>query len=157
MTTRTMEIWVGAFVAAGLAALFMLAMRVSNLSAAMESGGYTVTAQFDNISGLKERSPVTMSGVNIGRVTHIGFDPKTLRAEVTLSISERYNNLPADTSASVLTSGLLGEKYVGLEPGGADEVLKEGSEIEITQSSLVLENLIGQFLFNKAQEGGEKK
>jgi phospholipid/cholesterol/gamma-HCH transport system substrate-binding protein len=151
-----MEIWVGVFVAAGIAALFMLAMRVSNLSAAIETGGYSVTAHFDNIAGLKERSPVTMAGVTVGRVTAIGFDPAAFRAVVTLRISGRYDNLPADTSASILTSGLLGEKYVGLEPGGSDEVLKEGSEIELTQSSLVLENLIGQFLFSKAQEGGTK-
>jgi phospholipid/cholesterol/gamma-HCH transport system substrate-binding protein len=145
------------FVAAGMAALFMLAMRVSNLNAAIEGDGYTVTARFENISGLKVRSQVTMAGVNIGRVTEIGFDPKTFQAVVSLNISERYNNLPTDTSASILTAGLLGEKYVGLEPGGSEEVLKEGSEIELTQSSLVLEQLIGQFLFNKAQEGGAQQ
>ncbi len=157
MTTRTVEIWVGVFVAAGLAALFMLAMRVSNLSTGIETGGYTISAKFQNASGLKVRSSVTMAGVNIGRVTAINFDPKSFEAVVSMRINKRIDNLPEDTSASILTAGLLGEKYVGLEPGGSDQVLKEGSRIEITQSSLVLENLIGQFLFNKAQEGGSKK
>lgn len=156
MNTRAMEIWVGVFVAAGMAALFMLAMRVSNLSAALDSDGYSIKARFENISGLKERSNVTMAGVNIGRVSHIGFDPATFQAVVTMHISHKYNNLPKDTSASILTAGLLGEKYVGLEPGGDPDVLKEGGELELTQSSLVLEHLIGQFLFNKAQEGGSK-
>ncbi|HLP31806.1 MAG TPA: outer membrane lipid asymmetry maintenance protein MlaD [Geothrix sp.] len=157
MNPRTVEIWVGVFVAAGLAALFMLAMRVSNLSAGLESGGYTVTAKFQNASGLKVRSAVTMAGVTIGRVNQIAFDPKSFEAVVVMNIDKRYDNLPEDTSASILTAGLLGEKYVGLEPGGSDQPLKEGSRIELTQSSLVLENLIGQFLFNKAQEGGSTK
>jgi phospholipid/cholesterol/gamma-HCH transport system substrate-binding protein len=151
-----MEIWVGLFVAAGIAALFVLAMRVSNLSAAMETDGYNIVARFENISGLKDRSNVTMAGVNIGRVTSIGIDSKTYQAVVTMRINSKYNNLSTDTSASILTAGLLGEKYVGLETGSSDEVLKEGGELEITQSSLVLEHLIGQFLFNKAQEGGSK-
>lgn len=153
---RTLEVWVGVFVAAGIAALFMLAMRVSNLSAALDDGGYLLTARFENIAGLKERAPVTMAGVNIGRVTKIGFDRRTYQAIVTMRINDRFDNLPQDTSASILTAGLLGEKYVGMEPGGADEVLKNGDEIELTQSSLVLEQLIGQFLFSKASEGGEQ-
>lgn len=153
VNTRTLEIWVGLFVAAGLAALFVLAMRVSNLTGAMEGGGYEITARFENISGLKVRSQVTMAGVDIGRVSAIGFDPQTFEAIVTLRISDRFGNLPKDTSASILTAGLLGEKYVGLEAGGSDEVLKDGDQVELTQSSLVLEQLIGQFLFNKAAEG----
>jgi phospholipid/cholesterol/gamma-HCH transport system substrate-binding protein len=150
---RTLEIWVGVFVAAGIAALFMLTMRVSNLSGVLDEGGYVLTARFENISGLKERSPVTMAGVNIGRVTKIGFDPRTYQAIVTMRINNRFDNLPRDTSAAIFTAGLLGEKYIGMEPGGSDEVLRPGNEIELTQSSLVLEQLIGQFLFNKAAEG----
>jgi len=152
---RIIEIWVGVFVAGGLAALFMLAMQVSNLSAGFEEAGYQVKARFENISGLKERSQVTMAGVTIGRVTGIGFDPKTFEAVVTMEISNKYDSLPTDTSAAVLTAGLLGEKYVGLEPGGALESLSEGDEIMLTQSSLVLEELIGQFLFSKTTEGEE--
>jgi len=154
--SRTIEIWVGLFVAAGLAALFMLAMQVSNLTVVSEGEGYNVVARFENISGLKVRSPVTMAGVRVGRVTHIGFDPKTFEAVVTLHIDGKYNQLPADTSASIFTAGLLGEQYVGLEPGGDMEVLKDGSEITLTQSALILEQMIGQFLFSKASDGESK-
>lgn len=154
--SRSVEIWVGVFIAAGMAALFMLAMKVSNLSAATETGGYEIKAKFQNISGLKERSAVMVAGVKIGRVTDIGFDPKTFEAIVTMHIGDDYKTLPVDTSASILTSGLLGEKYVGLEPGGDETVLKEGDTIQITQSSLILEQLIGQFLYSKASEGGNK-
>lgn len=152
---RVFEIWVGVFVAAGLAALFILAMQVSNLNAALEDDGYHVTARFENISGLKERSQVTMAGVTIGRVTDIAFDPKTFEAVVTMEISKKYGQIPTDTSAGVFTAGLLGEKYVGLEPGGAMENLSDGDEIELTQSALILEQLIGQFLFSKTAEGDE--
>ena len=154
MQSRTVEIWVGLFIAAGLAALFMLAMQVSNLTVVNSDEGYDVTARFENISGLKVRSPVSMAGVRIGRVTHIGFDSRTFEAVVTMNISEQYDQLPADTSASIFTAGLLGEQYVGLEPGGDMEVLEDGSEIVLTQSALILEQLIGQFLFSKASEGG---
>jgi phospholipid/cholesterol/gamma-HCH transport system substrate-binding protein len=154
--SRTVEIWVGLFVAGGLAALFMLAMKVSNLTVVTERGGYEISAHFENISGLKVRSPVTVAGVRVGRVTDISFDPRSFQAVVTMRISDDYNQLPLDTSASVLTSGLLGEKYVGLEPGGDMEVLTNGGEIQLTQSSLVLENLIGQFLFSKAADGEKK-
>lgn len=156
MQSRTVEIWVGLFIAAGMAALFMLAMQVSNLTVVNTDEGYDVTAKFENISGLKVRSPVTMAGVRVGRVTDIGFDPQTFEAVVTMHISNKYNQLPADTSASIFTAGLLGEQYVGLEPGGEMEVLKNGSEIVLTQSALILEQLIGQFLFSKASEGDEK-
>ena len=156
MQSRTVEIWVGLFIAAGMAALFMLAMQVSNLTVVNTDEGYDVTARFENISGLKVRAPVTMAGVRIGRVTQVGFDPRTFEAVVTMHISGQYNQLPADTSASIFTAGLLGEQYVGLEPGGEMEVLKDGSEIVLTQSALVLEQLIGQFLFSKASEGESK-
>lgn len=154
--TRTVEIWVGLFIAAGMAALFMLAMQVSNLTVVSSDEGYTVTAKFDNIGGLKVRSPVTVAGVRVGRVSNIGFDPNTFQAVVSLNISNQYKELPADTSASIFTAGLLGEQYIGLEPGGEMEMLKDGDELMLTQSALVLEQLIGQFLFNKASEGEAK-
>jgi phospholipid/cholesterol/gamma-HCH transport system substrate-binding protein len=156
MQSRTVEIWVGLFIAAGMAALFMLAMQVSNLTVVNTGEGYDVTARFENISGLKVRSPVTMAGVRIGRVTNIGFDPRSFEAVVTMHIGGQYNQLPADTSASIFTAGLLGEQYIALEPGGDMDVLKNGSEIMITQSALILEQMIGQFLFNKASEGESK-
>jgi phospholipid/cholesterol/gamma-HCH transport system substrate-binding protein len=155
MHSRSVEIWVGLFVAAGLAALFMLAMQVSNLSVVGDDEGYDVTARFENIGGLKVRSPVSMAGVRIGQVSHIGFDPNTFEAVVTLHISNKFNQLPLDTSANIFTAGLLGEQYVGLEPGGEEDVLEQGSEIMLTQSALVLEQLIGQFLFSKASEGDD--
>lgn len=150
---HTIEIWVGMFVAAGLAALFMLAMKVSNISAFADDEGYLVTARFENIGGLKIRSPVSMAGVRVGRVADITFDAKTYEAVVAMRISAQYPTLPKDSSASIFTAGVLGENYVGLEAGARDDYLKEGDEIKITQSAVVLENLIGQFLFNKAQEG----
>ncbi len=156
LQSRTVEIWVGLFIAAGMAALFMLAMQVSNLTVVNIDEGYDVTARFENISGLKVRAAVTMAGVRIGRVTEIGFDPRTFEAVVTMHISNQYDQLPSDTSASIFTAGLLGEQYVGLEPGGEMEVLKDGSEIMLTQSALILEQLIGQFLFSKASEGEAK-
>jgi len=150
--SRTVEIGVGVFVAAGLAALFMLAMKVSNLSTFKAENGYVVTAHFDNIGGLTVRSPVRMSGVLVGRVSGIGFDNEAYQAVVTMNIDPQYDKLPADTSASILTAGLLGEQYVGLDPGGDLRFLKDGDEIKLTQSALVLEQIVGQFLFSKAQE-----
>lgn len=155
MQVKTLEIWVGMFVAAGLAALFMLAMQVSNLTVVGDDQGYTIKARFENVSGLKVRSPVTMAGVRIGRVTAIDFDPQTFQAVVSMRIGAGYDQLPLDTSAAVLTSGLVGEKYVGLEPGGDMDVLKDGGEITLTQSTLVLEQMIGKFLFDKAESGKE--
>ncbi|ROR29767.1 outer membrane lipid asymmetry maintenance protein MlaD [Inmirania thermothiophila] len=152
--TRATEIAVGVFVALGLAALFMLAVRVSNLSALGDGEGYTLLARFDNIGGLKPRAPVTMAGVRIGRVEAIDFDQETYQAVVRMRIRRSYDRIPKDTSASILTAGLLGEQYVGLEPGGAETYLRDGDEIRLTQSALVLERIIGQVLFNKAQEGG---
>ncbi len=146
MTTRVIEIWVGIFVAAGMAALFMLAMKVSNLSTYSGDEGYEVTARFEDVSGLKVRSPVTMSGVRIGRVKAIQFDDQALQAVVVMEIESRHNMLPKDTSASIYTAGLLGEKYIGLEAGGDQNNLVQGDEIKLTQDSLVLEKLIGQFI-----------
>lgn len=155
MHARNLEIAVGAFVAAGIAALFLLAMQVSNLSVAGSDEGYHVTARFDNISGLKVRSPVTMAGVRVGRVTDIDFDSNTYQALVTMRIGNRYDQLPLDTSASIFTSGLIGEQYVSLDPGGDIEFLSEGSELILTQSAVVLEQIIGQFLFS--QGSGDKE
>lgn len=150
-TTRTIEIIVGLFVALGLAALFMLAMKVSNLSSFTDEDGYSVTARFENIGGLKVRSPVTVAGVRVGRVADIGFDNQSFEAVVTLNIASQYNQLPEDTFASIFTAGLLGEQYVGLEPGGSEKLLKEGSVIRQTQSAIVLEQIIGQFLYSQAE------
>jgi len=155
-TTRTVEIAVGLFVAAGLAALFMLAMKVSNLSTFSNEDGYHVQAYFENIGGLKVRSPVTMGGVRIGRVSAIAYDQQRYEAVVTLAIDPQYDHLPKDTSASIFTAGLLGEQYVGLEPGGEESFLSDGDAIKLTQPALVLEQVVGQFLFSKAAEGNQK-
>lgn len=152
MQKRAVEIAVGVFIAAGLAALFMLAMKVSNMNAFAKGEGYSLVARFENIGGLKVRSPVTVAGVRIGRVANIDFDDKNYEAVVTMHIEPRYNKFPTDTSASILTSGVLGENYVGLEAGAEEKFLRNGDEIKITQSAMVLEQLIGQFLFNKAAE-----
>lgn len=154
MQKRSTEITVGMFVAAGIAALFMLAMKVSNLGDFTDEKGYQVIAEFENIGGLKVRSPVTMAGVRVGRVADISLDENTYNAKVTLNLYPRYNNLPTDTSASIYTAGLLGEQYIGLEAGAEDEFLQDGSVLELTQPALVLEQVIGQFLFSKA-EGDE--
>jgi phospholipid/cholesterol/gamma-HCH transport system substrate-binding protein len=150
MTRRSMEIWVGVFVAAGIAALFVLAMRVSNLSSVNGGPGYQVKAYFENIGGLKVRSPVSASGVRVGQVVGIRYNTETYQAEVTLRIDARYNTFPSDTSASIYTAGLLGEQYIGLSPGAEEEYLKDGDRITITESAVVLERLISQFLYSKA-------
>jgi len=149
---KTLEIWVGLFVAVGILALAMLAFKVGNLTTADVMDGYQVRANFDNIGGLKVKSAVTMAGVRVGRVSGISFDNERYQAVVTMDLDGRYNRIPTDSSAAILTSGLLGEQYVGLEPGGAEEYLKNGDKIQTTQSAVVLEKLIGQFLFSKASE-----
>ena len=155
MNTRTVEIGVGLFVACGMAALFMLAMQVSNMSNIGRGESYIITAAFQNIGGLKVRAPVKSAGVVVGRVDDIQFDTQRYVARVTMKIDKRYR-FPKDTSVSILTSGLLGEQYVGLEAGGDSAMLKDGDVAKITQSAVVLEKLIGQFLYNKAAEGGAK-
>jgi len=152
MSTRTIEILVGLFVAAGIAALFMLAMKVSNLATYGGDEGYIISASFDNIGGLKVRSLVSASGVRVGQVTGIEYDSDGYEARVTMSIDPQYDKFPIDTAASIMTSGLLGEQYVGLQPGAEEEYLKAGSEVELTQSALVLEQITGQFLYNMAEE-----
>lgn len=148
--SRAMEIWVGVFVVAGLAALFVLAMRVSNIASFQNQQGYEVVGRFHNIGGLKVKAPVTLAGVPVGRVTGISLDQETLEAKVVLTIRNNVDDIPSDTSASILTSGLLGEQYVGLEPGGMPTPLKDGDELTLTQSAVVLEKLISRFLFDKA-------
>lgn len=157
MQTKTLEIAVGLFVAAGLGALFVLAMKVSNLTAFTDDTGYQLVARFENVGSLKAGAPVSIAGVRVGRVGSIGIDPATHEAVVRLNINKQYTDIPADTSASILTAGLLGEQYVGLEPGGDIKALKAGDEIRLTQPALVLERIIGQFLFSKAQEGPSSK
>jgi phospholipid/cholesterol/gamma-HCH transport system substrate-binding protein len=138
-----------------IAALLMIALQVSNFTALKEKPSYQVTALFSNIGGLKVRAPVKLSGVVIGRVTNITIDQKTFKARVWMQIDQQFNELSSDSSAAILTSGLLGDQYVGIAPGGDFEYLENGSEIEYTQSALVLEELIGQFLV-KFTEGGDK-
>jgi len=153
---KTIHLWVGIFVFAGLAALFMLALKVGNASTTFSGGEtYTVKADFDNIGGLKVRAPVKGAGVVIGRVESIDFETQRYVARVVLKIDKRYP-FPKDTSVSILTSGLLGEQYVGLEAGGDSAMLKDGDTIKLTQSAVVLEKMIGQFLYSKAAEGGSK-
>jgi len=156
MDRTLLDLWVGIFVAIGIAALFVLALKVGNAGTTFNTGAtYRVTADFDNIGGLKVRAPVKSSGVVVGRVEDIQFDSKKFTARVTMSIDKRYE-FPKDTSLSVLTSGLLGEQYVGLDAGGDSAMLKDGDTVKLTQSAVVLEKLIGQFLYNKAAEGGSK-
>lgn len=152
---RMIEILVGAFMAAGFVALFFLAMKVSNLSAAGDGDGYRLIARFENVGSLKVRAPVTMAGVRVGRVEDIRFDASTYEAVVTLRIEPSFDTIPDDTFANIYTAGLLGEQYVGLSPGGSDVYLTSGDTFMHTQSALVLEQMIGQFLFNQAEEGLE--
>jgi phospholipid/cholesterol/gamma-HCH transport system substrate-binding protein len=154
-SSKAIEIWVGLFVAAGLIALFFLAMQVSNLAELNSNGNsYKIVARFENIGSLRVRAPVSVAGVTIGRVSSISFDNQTYEAVVEMRIDPKYDTLPVDTSASILTAGLLGEQYIGLMPGGAEDHLTDGDEIELTQSAIVLEQVISRFLFNKAEGGG---
>ena len=152
MSRKLLDIWVGFFVIIGFAALLFLALRVGNLSSANFAETYPLIARFDNIGGLKVRGPVKSAGVVVGRVTDIRFDSESYEAQVTLTIDSRYQ-FPKDTFASILTAGLLGEQYVGLDAGGDEKMLKAGDVFAKTQSAVVLEKLIGQFMFNKASEG----
>jgi phospholipid/cholesterol/gamma-HCH transport system substrate-binding protein len=156
MNRSTIDLWVGLFVAAGFGALLFLALKVGNLATFTTDESYQVQAKFANIGGLKIRAPVKSAGVVVGRVANIHFDTETYEAIVTMNVDGRYK-FPRDTSAKVLTSGLLGEQYVGLEAGGDGMMLKNGDRLRLTQSAVVLENLIGQFLYNKAAEGSEGK
>jgi phospholipid/cholesterol/gamma-HCH transport system substrate-binding protein len=146
--TRAVEISTGLFVVLGFAALFFLITQTTTIGGYVQDDSYEVTARFQNVGSLKVRSPVSMAGVTIGRVSSIEFDPRRLDAVVTMRIEDRYDQIPEDSDASILTAGLLGSQYVGLQPGGSDVYLEEGSEVLFTQSAVVLENLIGRFLVN---------
>lgn len=152
MNRSMVDLWVGVFVAAGFAALLFLALKVGNLATFSTSDTYQVLAKFANIGGLKVRGPVKSAGVVVGRVADIRFDNETYEAIVAMTIDTAYQ-FPRDTTAKILTSGILGEQYVGLEAGGDGVMLKNGDRLRLTQSAVVLENLISQFLFNKAAEG----
>lgn len=156
MERKRLEFFVGLFVIAGFVALLFISMQAANLgNFNVASKSYTVTAHFDNIGGLKARAPVKSAGVVVGRVKSISFDQETFQAKVEMELDQDYQ-FPSDTSASILTAGLLGEQYIGLAAGGDDANLRGGSRIEQTQSAIVLENLISQFLFQMAEKGGEK-
>ena len=154
MAKRNLEILVGFFVLLGLAALVFVALKAANLTSFSGGDTYALSARFDNIGGLKSRAPVRSAGVVVGRVTSIGLDPKTFQGVVTLEVQRQYK-FPKDTSAKILTAGLLGDQYIGLEPGGDEKNLTTGDTITQTQSAVVLENLISQFLFNKAADAGK--
>jgi phospholipid/cholesterol/gamma-HCH transport system substrate-binding protein len=154
MNRSTIDLWVGVFVAAGLGALLFLALKVGNLASFSTAQTYQVFAKFANIGGLKVRAPIKSAGVVVGRVADIRFDNESYEAIVTLNVDGTFQ-FPRDTTAKILTSGLLGEQYIGLEAGGDGVMLKQGDRLRLTQSAVVLENLISQFLFNKAAEGKE--
>lgn len=156
MNRTILDLWVGFFVAIGLAAFLFLALKVGNLSSAHMSETYVLQAKFDNIGGLKVRGPVKSAGVVVGRIADIQFDPASYEAVVTMTIDGRYR-FPKDTFASILTAGLLGEQYIGFDVGGDEKMLNPGETIGKTQSAVVLEKLISQFLFNKAADGQDKK
>jgi phospholipid/cholesterol/gamma-HCH transport system substrate-binding protein len=152
MQTKSVDFWVGLFVLLGALGLLFLALKVGNMSSFSLGQNYSVTGKFDNIGGLKPRAPVKSAGVVVGRVGNIAFDDQTFQAIVTLQLDQQYK-FPKDSSAKILTSGLLGEQYIGLEPGGDTNSLVAGDKIKMTQSAIVLENLISQFLYSKAAEG----
>ncbi len=156
MNRAAIDLWVGFFVALGLVALLFLALKVGNLASTDVGETYTLQARFDNIGGLKVRAAVKSAGVVVGRVGEIRFDPETYTAQVAMQIDKRYQ-FPRDTFATINTSGLLGEQYVGFDVGGDEEMLKAGDVMKKTQSAIVLEKLISQFMFNKAAEDEGKK
>lgn len=153
MQSRNTELLVGLFLVAGIAALVILAFRVSGLQVSTGERGYTLYAHFDNVSGLTSRGRVTMAGVSVGKVKSIEFDKETYTSKVTMLIDENIDNLPVDSTASILTAGLLGEKYISLSVGGEERYLKDNEEIYDTQSALILEELIGKFLMNTVSSG----
>ena len=154
MRKSAIDVWVGIFVAIGLLAALFLALKVGNMNAVSFQPTYTITARFDNIGGLKPRAPVKSAGVVVGRIADIRLDDTTYQATVTMTLERNYQ-FPKDSAAKILTSGLLGEQYVGLEAGGSDQMLAQGNMITQTQSAVVLENLISQFLYNKAADGSK--
>jgi len=153
MGKKSIEILVGLFVLLGMLGLVFLSLKAANLASFNSGDTYTLYAKFDNIGGLKVRAPVRSAGVTIGRIVSIGLDAKTYQGVVSMEV-EQQMQFPSDSSAKILTAGLLGDQYVGLEPGASEKNLVDGSTITQTQSAVVLENLIGQFLFNKAADAG---
>ena len=151
-----MDALVGCFVLAGILALAFLAVRASSSASAAIRGGYELTANFDNIGGLKTRAAVRSAGVVVGRVTDITLDPQTYQAHVTMQMDSRFH-FPKDSSLKIMTAGLLGEQYLGMEPGADTEDLEDGGKVEMTQSAIVLENLISQFLYGQAGKGQDSK
>jgi phospholipid/cholesterol/gamma-HCH transport system substrate-binding protein len=156
MGRKGIETLVGVFVLLGMLAVVFLALKAANLASFSVGSTYALTAKFDNIGGLKVRAPVKSAGVTVGRVTSIALDPQSFQGLVMIEVDSRVK-FPNDTSAKILTSGLLGDQYIGLEPGGSDKNLAGGDQIKMTQSAVVLENLIGQFLYNRAAESGSEK
>jgi len=156
MERSTLDLWVGLFVCAGIGAMLILAFKVGNMSGVTGGDTYQLVARFDNIGGLKPRAPVKSAGVVVGRVAEISFDDERFLAKVSMRVASQFK-FPKDTTASVLTSGLLGEQYVGLEAGGDSGMLADGDSLRLTQSAVVLEKLIGQFLYSKAAEGDKAK
>jgi phospholipid/cholesterol/gamma-HCH transport system substrate-binding protein len=156
MTRKELDLWVGIFAVIGIGALLFLSLKVANLASFTAGETYRINASFDNIGGLKVRAAVKSAGVVVGRVGEIRFDNGTFEAVVSMDIDGRYQ-FPKDSSAKILTSGLLGEQYIGLSAGGDSANLKNGETLKLTQSAVVLENLIGQFLYSKAAEGDSKK
>ena len=156
MTRKELDLWVGVFAVIGIGAMLFLSLKVANLASFSAADMYQIQAKFENIGSLKVRAPVKSAGVVVGRVGEIHFDNESFEAVVTLNIDGRFK-FPKDSSAKIMTAGLLGEQYIGLSPGGDSANLKSGDTLKLTQSAVVLENLIGQFLYNKAAEGDTKK
>jgi phospholipid/cholesterol/gamma-HCH transport system substrate-binding protein len=155
--TRSVELGTGLFVLLGLSALFFLTTQTTGSDSFTGAETYKVSARFENVGSLKNRAPVAMSGVTIGRVTSVSFDPEELNAEVTFEIDKKYDQIPDDSDASILTAGLLGSQYIGLQAGGSELYLEEGSEIMFTQSAIVIENLISKYLFNQGGSNDSKE
>lgn len=155
--TRSVELGTGLFVLLGFAALFFLTTQTTGEKTFGGNRSYEVYASFDNVGSLKLRAPVSMSGVTIGRVTAVEFDPDSLNARVTMAIDQKYDRIPDDSDAAIQTSGMLGSQYIGLQPGGSDTYLAGGSVIEFTQSAIVLENLISKYLFSAGKEKDKEK
>src|SRR5574343_739205 len=149
--SKTQDTMVGLFVAIGIAALFYMALQISNLGSYSSSDSYTISARFQNSGGLKVKSAVSVAGVTIGRVSSIKLDNESHEAVVEMKIDAQYNNLPDDSSASIYTAGLLGEQYISIDPGSSEDYLKDKSKLDITSSAIVLEEIIGKFMMNKAE------
>jgi phospholipid/cholesterol/gamma-HCH transport system substrate-binding protein len=156
MTRKELDLWVGIFAVIGIGAMLFLSLKVANLASFSAADAYQIQAKFENIGSLKVRAPVKSAGVVVGRVSEIHFDNESFEAVVTLNVDGRFK-FPKDSSAKIMTAGLLGEQYIGLSPGGDSVNLKGGDTLKLTQSAVVLENLIGQFLYNKTAEGDGKK